>query len=855
MASLSPQAEAALRQAVGRVYLDASARVAYAYDASPEKGAPWGVALPAHREEVAALVRWALKYGVPLVPRGAGTGLAGGAVAHRGGLVVALTRMRKVHRVHVPGRFAEVDAGVPNLELDREVARAGLFYPPDPSSQRVALIGGNLATNAGGPRCFKYGVTASYLLGLEGVAGTGEVVRFGGPVYDAPDLPLADLWLGSEGTLGIITRAWLRLLPRPPAARTLRAAFPRLEDVGRAVSAVVAAGLVPVALEVMDRQMVRIVEAAYHLGLPTQAGVLLLVEVDGAPEALEPQMQAILPLLKRHGGYDFRLARTDEERAALWKARKSAAGAFARLAPGFYLADVSVPRTQMAAMFAVMDRLTREEHLTVAYLAHAGDGNLHARIPVADPDDPQLWERVYRVSRAWLKAVLQAGGTITGEHGVGLEKRDPLTWMYGGNELQAMAQVKRVFDPQGILNPGKVLPEDLPPARPAEAGTLTSLPVLRPRRGHQAARWLRACGEQGLRVRIVEKAQGRAAPSSFLLLETAALAGPVETALEDLYLTVPAGVPLAQVHQALEGTSFFLPLTSPWPEATVGALLSLNLNPPSRTRYGGWRDHVLALEAVLADGRVLQVGRPVVKDVAGYALARAFIGMRGALGLVTRVTLKLHPRPRAVHHRLWEVPQPAWEALAQARRLAPRLRLASAWLLFPRPDGEGVRVAYTGEGWPQDVEAELQWVRDRAAGLGWSDAGAGGRGGTALWSATLRRAGPWLLRVGLPLDRMEDALYAIRAWLREDWALDMLHGLLYVTVPPGEEGGRALSRLHRTLRDLGGYVYPLRVPLHAAEAAAQIWSGAATRWWDALRAFWDPEGVLVPPWQRAHWVV
>ncbi len=843
--------EQALQDLGLEVYTDPARRLVYGFDASPLQGEAQAVVFPRTLEEIQRLVQWAGKHRVPLVPRGAGTGLAGGAVPHTGGVVVAMTRWRRVHQLHPKTRFLETDIGLTNLEIDRLAARYGLHYPPDPSSQRVSLIGGNLATNAGGPRCFKYGVTAAYVLGLEGVAGRGEVVRFGGPVYDAPDLALADLWIGSEGTLGIVTRVWLRLVPRPSAVRTLRVAFPSLEDAGRAVSAVVAAGLVPAALEVMDRQMVNIVEAAYHLGLPTEAGALLLLEVDGAEPALEPQIEAVIPLLLRHRGYDLRLARSEAERAALWKARKSAAGAFARLAPAFYLADVAVPRTRMAAMFAAMDRLAQRQGLTVAYLAHAGDGNLHARIAVPRPDDADLWRRVWETSHAWLRQVLGAEGTIPAEHGVGLEKRKALAWMYGGNELQAMAQVKAVFDPQNIFNPGKVLPEPLPQAQPVSSRPLPPGGILRPETPEEAAGWLRACGEGGKRVRIVEKANAPPALENVCLLG-APLQGEKRLALEDLFLTVPAGTPLAQVHRALQETPFFLPLASPWPKASIGALLSMNVNPPSRSRYGGWREHLLALEAVLADGRVLRLGRPVVKDVAGYALPRAFVGLRGALGLITRVTLKVHPRPRSRRTWSWWVDGEDEALLSQALGLARRMRLASAWLLLPAE--EELRLVYTAEGWPQDVDAETRQVLQAARALGWGQPHEEDNPGEEVWRTVLAHKGAWLLRVGLPLDRWQAGWRASRSWRRGAWVLDVLHGLLYVTTPPKGAGPEALTQLAMDLADLGGYVYPLRVPKEAAEAAASAWPRAAVRWWEDLRRHWDPHAALIPPWEPLHWM-
>src|SRR5262245_37871370 len=358
-----------------------AARFTYEADALVlEKHLPDVVLLPRSTDEVAAVVRWARARGLPITPRGAGTGLAGGATPLLGGVVLSLNRMDRLLRLDAERMFAWVQPGLVNLSLSKQLASHGLYYAPDPASQQVSTIGGNVATNAGGPHCLKYGVTLNHVLGIVVVLADGAVVTLGGEAPDSPDFDLAAVIIGSEGTLGIVTEICVRLLPRPEAVKTMLFDYTSIDAACRTVSAAIAAGIVPAAMEIMDQHTVAVVEDWLHLGLPRDAGAVLLIEVDGPAVTIEGQAERIVELAVARGARSTRIARDDAERAAIWKGRKSAFGAYGRLARGFYIMDGVVPRTKLAEALATVYRLCDERGLESGNVFHAGDGNLHPHV-------------------------------------------------------------------------------------------------------------------------------------------------------------------------------------------------------------------------------------------------------------------------------------------------------------------------------------------------------------------------------------------------------------------------------------------------------------------------------------------
>jgi glycolate oxidase len=429
----------------------------YEYDYGLDRGAPQLVVLPQSTAQVQSAVRLAADAGVPVVPRGAGTGIAGGAVPRSGGLVIGVSRLRRILEIDRENRCAVVQPGVVNLELSRAAAPFGLYFAPDPSSQKASTIGGNIGNNAGGPHCLALGVTTNHVLGLEVVLDDGSVVQLGGKAGAGVGLDLTGLLVGSEGTLGIVTEATLRLLPLPEAVRTTLAIFPSVDAASEAVSALIGRGIVPAALEMMDQLALTAIEAAFHAGYPPEAGAVLLVEVDGLVEQVEAQAAVVDAVCRAAGAMELRLASTPEERAALWAARKGAASAMGRIAPNYYLHDAVVPRTRLPAMLSHVVEVGRRYDLPIANLFHAGDGNLHPMI-LFDVREPGVLDRVIPAGREILLACIEAGGTITGEHGVGLEKPHYMPLIFSADDLDAMARVRQAIDPAGLFNPGKMLP-------------------------------------------------------------------------------------------------------------------------------------------------------------------------------------------------------------------------------------------------------------------------------------------------------------------------------------------------------------------------------------------------------------
>lgn len=415
------------------------------------------VVLPGSTDEVAAVVRVAREAGVPLVARGAGTGLNGGSIPVVGGVMLVLTRMNRIVEIDARNRQAVVEPGVVNLDLTAAAAQYGLFYAPDPGSQSVSTIGGNVGNNAGGPHCLSYGVTCNHVLAMEVVLPSGDVRWVGSRSPDPPGFDLCGVLVGSEGTLGIATKVVVRLLRKQEAARTLLAVFETIDDASQTVSQVIGAGIVPAAMEMMDAVVIAAVEAAIHAGYPDDAGAVLLIEVEGFSESLPRQIDRIAAICRANGVRQLRTAATDHERQLLWKGRKEGAGALGRLAPSYYLHDGVVPRTKLPEVMRTVAAIGKAHNLSIGNLFHAGDGNLHPII-LFNPREPGIIDRVIRAGEDILRACVDAGGTITGEHGVGIEKREYMRWLFSDADLLAMHRVKRAFDPAGIMNPGKLLP-------------------------------------------------------------------------------------------------------------------------------------------------------------------------------------------------------------------------------------------------------------------------------------------------------------------------------------------------------------------------------------------------------------
>jgi len=433
-------------------------RLAYDVDGfTLEKHPPDVVVLPRTTEEVAALLKVAARLDVPVTARGAGTGLAGGALPAEGGLLLSTARMDRILALEPDDRYAVVQPGVVNLHLSHAAAPFGLHYAPDPSSQMASTLGGNASTNAGGPHCLKYGLTHAHVLGLTFVLVDGTIVRAGGPACDPPGLDLVGAMVGTEGTCALVTELAVRLTPVPEAVRTFLAIFDTVEAAGDTVSAIIAQGIIPAALEMLDHLTIVAVEPFVHLGLPLDAGAALLVELDGPASVMARRSAQVRALCEQHGAREVREARDATERALLWKARKGAFGAMGRIANGFYVMDGVVPRTKLPEALRAIALIADKHQLRIANVFHAGDGNLHPNV-LYDVDDPASVERALLASEEILAACVALGGSLSGEHGIGSEKRDLMGLLFAPEDLALFARFRRAFDPTGRLNPRKMLP-------------------------------------------------------------------------------------------------------------------------------------------------------------------------------------------------------------------------------------------------------------------------------------------------------------------------------------------------------------------------------------------------------------
>jgi glycolate oxidase len=472
--ALKPHVRAELERIVGAdgVFTSPEARLAYEADMHTlYRGQPDAVVLPRSTEQVRDLVRLCRREAVPVVPRGSGTGLIGGAMAARGGIMVAMTRMADVLEIDLPNRAATVQPGLINLWLTNAVRDKGYFFAPDPSSQMVSSIGGNVSTNAGGPHCLKYGITTNHVLGLEFVLGTGEVVRVGGKAADRPGYDLTGAMVGAEGTFGLVTAVTVRLLHVPESVKTVLAAFATVVDASEVVSAIIAAGIVPAALEMLDETMIGAINAAVGKVYPDGAGAVLLIELDGPRAEVETQGERIAAMCRERAALFVTVARDELERALLWKGRKEAAGAVGRIASAYLLQDAVVPRSKLPQIMREMVALSRRYNVVIANVFHAGDGNLHPMICYDDRDADEF-ARAQEANEALLRACIALGGSVTGEHGVGLDKAKNLPLQYADADLNFMYRLRRVFDPDGLMNPAKLLPshpacgEGFRPSRP-----------------------------------------------------------------------------------------------------------------------------------------------------------------------------------------------------------------------------------------------------------------------------------------------------------------------------------------------------------------------------------------------------
>ncbi len=788
----------------GAVLTDWRDLAVYSYDATLERRRPEAVVLPETAQQVQAAVRICTELGVPLVPRGSGTCLSGGPVPVRGSIVLSLTRMDRIVEVDEENLRAVVEPGVINADLNAAVEERGLMYAPDPASQVACSIGGNVAENAGGPHCLKYGVTANHVLGLRAVLADGRLVRYGGKSLRYPSLDLRGMLIGSEGTLGVVVEITCRLLPKPPDVVTLLACFGNVVSAGAAVSDIIAAGILPATIEMIDRLVIEAVQRYRDLGYPRDAQAVLVIELDGIGPALRAQVAQIERICQARGALRFEWAEDPAERERLWFGRKGATAALSVIAPGKLSTDVTVPRERLPEALAAIDEISRRFNIPIGNVFHAGDGNLHPQV-IFDPRDQEQTARAMAADEAITEMALKLGGVVTGEHGIGSQKRKWMTRSFTRPTLQAMWHVKDSFDPQGLLNPGKVLPDksELAAAHSASAPAAASD---RPQSPEELAALLRDAAADGRPVNAPGQS-GMSTPAGGLEIDLTALSGIVDHDRENLTITVLGGTPLGEVRAALEGAGQCIPS---WDglgdDIPVGDVVARALPAPGIAAFGDARDAVLGLWAASGEGELIQAGSKCVKNVAGYALERLFVGGFSTLAVIAAVTLRVRAKPQAAASAEFRGPASAAAALAleAMRTYLPGLVL-EMW-----PIGDAVAVRASLRGLREEVDWAVAWLNRAASAHGLdqaSDVHPPDASGAALWAADPARVA-----------QAAESADAMLAWPQA--------GLAFFR--RGAQPGEGFQRLPAT--------------------AAELWQACAGDSVCArLKEKFDPNGIL-PPW-------
>ncbi len=675
---------AELLEALREVYpgerlLTQAARVApYESDAlTAFRRRPEAVVLPETRQEVIDTVRACHRERVPFVARGSGTSLSGGSLPVEGGIVIGLNRLNRVLRLDQAERVAVVEPGVINAHVSRVAAVHGLFYAPDPSSQSICTIGGNIAFNSGGAHCLKHGMTASHVLAVEAVLPDGEVVRLGSGVPEPAGPDWLGGFVGSEGLFGIALEATLRLLPLPEATHTVLAAYRDLRTAGDAVASVVAAGLLPVAMEIMDALAIEAAQSSVRPGYP-DVPALLIVELDGERACLDEDVARLGEVIRASGATEVRATEDAAERALIWKGRKSAFSAVGWLAPDYLVQDGCVPRTRLGEALEEIGRMADGAGLRVANVFHAGDGNLHPLI-LFDGREAGAVERAEALAGEILDLCVRLGGSITGEHGIGVEKREHLPRMFAPADIAAMRRIHRSVDPLELANRGKMFPAPLPqgsdplPQRPAAEA---ALPMPLPQ-GSDPLPQRPAAGRDGRgsdpsrngpvpdailalqdavrsHPRVLPRGGGTkpalsTPPEGVVPLVVSGLRGIVEYDPDELTITALAGTPVRVVQQALAAHGQHLPFDPPLARAgaTLGGVVASGTSGPGRFRHGGVRDFIIGARFVDGTGALVGGGGRVVKNAAGFDLPRLMVGSMGRLGVLVEVAFKVFPAPPA----------------------------------------------------------------------------------------------------------------------------------------------------------------------------------------------------------------
>ena len=646
-----------LEEIVGKEHVSVSRANAelYSYDASLARGKPGVVVFPADSQEIARVARAAHRAGIPFVPRGFGTNLSGGTIVTVEGLVVCLSRLNRILGIYPAGRYAVVQPGVTNLELQDALAAIGFFYAPDPASQKVSTLGGNAGENSGGPRCLKYGVTTNHILGMEMILPDGEVIRTGGAALDPPGYDLRGTVVGAEGTLGIVTEITVRILPLSESIITMLATYDSIADAARSVSDIISAGILPTTLEMMDAMIIKAVEDSYACGYPRDAAAVLIIEVEGPTAGLKEQALRIREICMQTNCRDIQEAKNNEERNLLWQGRRGAFGAVARLAPNYLVNDATVPRTKLPEALAKVAEITKNYNCEHGNVFHAGDGNLHPLLLFDSRDTDQL-HRVEKAGWEIMEACVKLGGTISGEHGIGLEKQEAMRLVFSEDDFNAQRALKRAFDPDNVLNPGKVIPPPKDAGRGGKPPELTLLEQVRGASGngaHASEMMAKIKTAVSQKQAVVPVGSGTFSRFGNLpnrdtqSLSSLSMADVIEYDPPNQVITVGAGISLAALQEHLKANHQWLPVRPPFFSAgsTIGSLVALAACGPERMAYGAPRDLLLGLRYIDSNGVLVTAGGRVVKNVAGYDMTRLLTGSAGTLGFIAEATWRVSTIP------------------------------------------------------------------------------------------------------------------------------------------------------------------------------------------------------------------
>lgn len=632
----------------GQIIDDRARLLAFSYDATGERHLPDAVVMAHGAGDVEAVVQAARENRVYLVPRGSSSNLSGGTTPVLGGLVLSLTRLKTIHRIDVQNREAVFEPGLINAELQQALEPWGFFYPPDPASHRISTLGGNVAENSGGPHCVKYGVTTNHILQLEVVLANGQraltpTVRDYRVGFD-----ITGLLTGSEGTMAVMTQITASIAPKPEHTATMLAVFASVEDALNTVTAIISRQIVPSTLELMDKKSLEVVEPFVHAGYPVGAGAILLIEVDGPEAVVAEQVAGIRTVAEEGHAGEFRVAQSDLEADALWRGRRSHYGAAARIAPHLWIQDVTVPRPLLADMMQEVIRVGQRYGFEIFCSAHAGDGNLHPIITY-DPANADEVRRMHAADRDILQACVDRGGAITGEHGIGIDKLENLSLMYGPRERQLMADLKKAFDPEGLLNPVKVVlaPEERPDDPVPGSTRIPAAPgaVWAPETALGAAEAVMQARMEKRHLSVGGNFTSWALTGRPLdtPLSLTRLKNIVDYDKANLTVEVEAGAVASELAQWLHAEGLDSPFLPYSGDDTIGGLVASNARHWRSAYLMGWRDVVLGVEWIDGRGQILRFGRKTMKNVAGYDVTKLAVGSWGRLGILSKVILRLRP--------------------------------------------------------------------------------------------------------------------------------------------------------------------------------------------------------------------